>query len=95
MITSEPQRERTLTFLENFRKALKEQCDHPAGKREAAIRGSYEGILDNSRTNSTTTFAGNAAVRVRCDRLCRGTQLRPRVPMTRLAAGKWRNEMKP
>jgi HTH-type transcriptional regulator/antitoxin HigA len=45
MIKSDAQRDRTVAQIEGFRRALaKAEVDEP-GKRSAAIRGSYEGMI--------------------------------------------------
>jgi HTH-type transcriptional regulator/antitoxin HigA len=45
MIKSDAQRERTLVQIEGFRRALAEAEQAKPGKRSAAIRGSYEGMI--------------------------------------------------
>jgi HTH-type transcriptional regulator/antitoxin HigA len=45
MIKSDAQRERTLTQIEGFRQALAKAAQEKPGKRSAAIRGSYEGMI--------------------------------------------------
>jgi HTH-type transcriptional regulator/antitoxin HigA len=45
MIKSEAQRERTMTQIEGFRQALAKVTQEKPGKRSAAIRGSYEGMI--------------------------------------------------
>ena len=45
MIKSEAQRERTMTQIEGFRQALAKMAREEPGKRSAAIRGSYEGMI--------------------------------------------------
>ena len=45
MIKSDAQRERTLAQIEGFKKALAKVASEQPGKRSAAIRGSYEGMI--------------------------------------------------
>lgn len=45
MIKTDPQRARTLIQIEGFRRALAQAKQGAAGKRAAAIRGSYEGMI--------------------------------------------------
>jgi HTH-type transcriptional regulator/antitoxin HigA len=45
MIKSDAQRDRTLAQLEGFREALGKVASEKRGKRSAAIRGSYEGMI--------------------------------------------------
>jgi HTH-type transcriptional regulator/antitoxin HigA len=45
MIKSDAQRDRTLAQIEGFRRALAKAEDEKPGKRSAAIRGSYEGMI--------------------------------------------------
>ncbi|MGA2431798.1 MAG: helix-turn-helix transcriptional regulator [Candidatus Acidiferrum sp.] len=45
MIKSEAQRERTATQIEGFRQALAKVAQEKPGKRSAAIRGSYDGMI--------------------------------------------------
>lgn len=45
MIKSDAQRERTVTQIAGFRDALGKMESGKAGKRAAAIRGSYEGMI--------------------------------------------------
>ncbi|SRR5258708_27066501 len=45
MIKSDAQRERTLTQIEGFKQALAKLVREKPGKRSAAIRGSYEGMI--------------------------------------------------
>ena len=45
MIKSDAQRDRTLAQIEGFRQALAKVEQEKPGKRSAAIRGSYEGMI--------------------------------------------------
>jgi HTH-type transcriptional regulator/antitoxin HigA len=45
MIKSDAQRERTLAQIEGFKQALAQLAQEKPGKRSAAIRGSYEGMI--------------------------------------------------
>jgi HTH-type transcriptional regulator / antitoxin HigA len=45
MIKSDAQRERTITQIEGFRRALAKVAEEKTGRRSAAIRGSYEGMI--------------------------------------------------
>lgn len=45
MIKNEAQRERTITQIEGFRRALEKAGQEKSKKRSAAIRGSYEGMI--------------------------------------------------
>ena len=45
MIKSDAQRERTVAQIEGFRRALAKVDAEKPGKRAAAIRGSYEGVI--------------------------------------------------
>src|SRR5690349_17148581 len=45
MIKSDAQRERTIVQIDGFRQALKKVGGQKPGKRSAAIRGSYEGMI--------------------------------------------------
>jgi DNA-binding transcriptional regulator YiaG len=45
MIKSDAQRERTMAQLEGFKQALANVSKDKPGKRSAAIRGSYEGVI--------------------------------------------------
>ncbi|SRR5579883_977923 len=45
MIKNDAQRERTAVQLEGFRQALAKVAGETAGKRSAAIRGSYKGMI--------------------------------------------------
>ena len=45
MIKSDAQRERTAAQIEGFRQALTEVDREMTGKRAAAVRGSYEGMI--------------------------------------------------
>jgi HTH-type transcriptional regulator / antitoxin HigA len=45
MIKSDAQRERTVVQIEGFRRALAKAEHEKPGKRSAAIRGSYEGMI--------------------------------------------------
>ena len=45
MIKSDAQRERTVAQIEGFRRALAKVAQEKPGKRSAAIRGSYEGMI--------------------------------------------------
>lgn len=45
MIKNDAQRERTAVQLEGFRQALAKIAGEKSGKRSAAIRGSYEGMI--------------------------------------------------
>jgi HTH-type transcriptional regulator/antitoxin HigA len=45
MIKSEAQKERTVIQIEGFRRALAKAVQEKHGKRAAAIRGSYEGMI--------------------------------------------------
>jgi ribosome-binding protein aMBF1 (putative translation factor) len=45
MIKSDAQRDRTVAQIEGFRQALAKAEQQPSGKRSAAIRGSYEGMI--------------------------------------------------
>jgi ribosome-binding protein aMBF1 (putative translation factor) len=45
MIKSDAQRDRTLTQIEGFRKALATAEQEKSSKRSTAIRGSYEGMI--------------------------------------------------
>jgi len=45
MIKSDAQRDRTLAQIEGFRRALAKAEEENPGKRSAAIRGSYEGMI--------------------------------------------------
>jgi len=45
MIKSDAQRERTVVQIEGFRRALAGLGQEKGGKRSAAIRGSYEGMI--------------------------------------------------
>ncbi len=45
MIKSDAQRERTLAQIEGFKQALAQLTQEKPGKRSAAIRGSYEGMI--------------------------------------------------
>ena len=45
MIKSDAQRERTIAQIAGFRRALVKVAQEKPGKRSAAIRGSYEGMI--------------------------------------------------
>src|ERR1041385_2205931 len=45
MIKSDAQRDRTVAQIEGFRRALVKAEQEKPGKRSAAIRGSYEGMI--------------------------------------------------
>jgi hypothetical protein len=45
MIKSDAQRERTVAQTEGFRRALAKVVQEKPGRRSAAIRGSYEGMI--------------------------------------------------
>lgn len=45
MIKSDAQRERTAAQIEGFQQALAKARQKMTGKRAAAIRGSYEGVI--------------------------------------------------
>jgi len=45
MIKSDAQRERTMAQIEGFRRALANADKEISGKRAAAVRGSYEGMI--------------------------------------------------
>jgi HTH-type transcriptional regulator/antitoxin HigA len=45
MIKSDAQRERTVAQIEGFRQALAKVAQDKSGKRAAAIRGNYEGMI--------------------------------------------------
>lgn len=45
MIKSDAQRERTVAQIDGFRRALAKVAEEKPGKRSAAIRGSYEGMV--------------------------------------------------
>lgn len=45
MIKTDAQRERTLVQIEGFRRALAKANQEVSGRRAAAIRGSYEGVI--------------------------------------------------
>ena len=45
MIKSDAQRERTVIQIEGFRRALEKAAEEKSGKRSAALRGSYEGMI--------------------------------------------------
>lgn len=45
MLKSDAQRERTLVQIEGFRKALAKAEAQMSGKRLAAVRGSYQGMI--------------------------------------------------
>ena len=45
MIKNDAQRERTAAQLDGFKQALAKVADEKPGKRSAAIRGSYEGMI--------------------------------------------------
>jgi HTH-type transcriptional regulator / antitoxin HigA len=45
MIKSDAQRERTIAQIEGFKRALAKVAEEKPGKRAAAIRGSYEGMI--------------------------------------------------
>jgi HTH-type transcriptional regulator/antitoxin HigA len=45
MIKSEAQRERTVAQIDGFRRALAKIAEEKPGKRTAALRGSYEGMI--------------------------------------------------
>lgn len=45
MIKTDTQRERTMVQIEGFRRALAQAEQGASGKRAAAIRGSYEGMI--------------------------------------------------
>ena len=45
MIKSDAQRERTAALIEGFRQALNKVNQEMTGKRSAAVRGSYEGMI--------------------------------------------------
>ena len=50
MIKSDAQRDRTLTQIEGFRRALAKAEQGDQGKRSVAIRGSYEGMIRQLET---------------------------------------------
>jgi HTH-type transcriptional regulator/antitoxin HigA len=45
MIKSDAQRERTVAQIEGFKRALAKASEEKPGRRSAAIRGSYEGMI--------------------------------------------------
>jgi HTH-type transcriptional regulator/antitoxin HigA len=45
MIKNDAQRERTVAQIDGFRRALSKIAEEKAGRRSAAIRGSYEGMI--------------------------------------------------
>lgn len=45
MIKNDAQRERTVTQIDGFRRALAKVAAEKSAKRSAAIRGSYEGVI--------------------------------------------------
>jgi len=45
MIKSDAQRERTVAQIDGFRRALTKVAEEQPGKRSAALRGSYEGMI--------------------------------------------------
>jgi len=92
MIKSDAQRERTVTQIEGFRRALANVAQQKPGKRSAAIRGSYESIirqLENELHEYDRLKAGELALPL-VERL---DQIAPFVAKIRIAKGVSQTEL--
>ena len=92
MIKSDAQRERTVTQIEGFRRALANVAQQKPGKRSAAIRGSYESIirqLENELHEYDRLKAGELALPL-VERL---DQIAPFVVKIRIAKGVSQTEL--
>lgn len=92
MIKSEAQRDRTLAQLDGFRRALVKVEQEKPGKRAAAIRGSYEGMirqLEDELREYDHVKAGKLAL-PRVERL---DQIAPFIAKVRIAKGVSQTEL--
>ena len=86
MIKSDAQRERTVVQIDGFRQALTKATERIAGKRSAAIRGSYEGVirqLEEELRDYDQLKSGD----LRLPRLERLDQIAPLITKVRIAKG--------
>ena len=92
MIKSDAQRDRTLSQIEGFRRALATAEAEEPGKRSAAIRGSYEGMirqLEDELSDYDQLKSGELAL-PRVERL---DQITPFIARIRIAKGVSQTEL--
>lgn len=86
MIRSDAQRERTVVQIDGFRQALTKATERIAGKRSAAIRGSYEGVI-RQLEEELRDYDQLKSVDLRLPRLERLDQIAPLITRVRIAKG--------
>lgn len=86
MIKNDAQRERTVVQIDGFRQTLTKATERIAGKRSAAIRGSYEGVirqLDEEVREYDQLKSGD----LKLPRIQRLDQIAPLITKMRIAKG--------
>jgi ribosome-binding protein aMBF1 (putative translation factor) len=86
MIKSDAQRERTAAQIEGFRQALATVAQEKSGKRSAAIRGSYEGMI-RQLEDELREYDQLASGELTLPHVERLDQIAPFIPKIRIAKG--------
>jgi HTH-type transcriptional regulator/antitoxin HigA len=86
MIKNDAQRERTAAQLDGFKQALAKVADEKPGKRSAAIRGSYEGMI-RQLEDELREYDQLKGGEVRLPKIERLDQIAPFVAKIRIAKG--------
>jgi len=86
MIKNDAQRERTAAQLEGFKQALAKVADDKPGKRFAAVRGSYEGMI-RQLEDELREYDQLKAGEVKLPEIDRLDQIAPFITKLRIAKG--------
>jgi HTH-type transcriptional regulator/antitoxin HigA len=86
MIKNDAQRERTAAQLEGFKQALAKVAGEKSGKRSAAIRGSYEGMI-RQLEDELREYDQLKAGEVKSPEIERLDQIAPFITKLRIAKG--------
>jgi HTH-type transcriptional regulator/antitoxin HigA len=86
MIKNDAQRERTATQLDGFKQALAKVAGEKPGKRSAAIRGSYEGMI-RQLEDELREYDQLKSGELRVPKIDRLDQITPFVVKLRIAKG--------
>ncbi|MEZ5402632.1 MAG: helix-turn-helix transcriptional regulator [Bryobacteraceae bacterium] len=92
MIKTDTQRERTLTQIDGFRRALAQAAAETSAKRSAAIRGSYEGMIHHLE-DEVREYDRLKAGKFRLPTLERLDQIAPFIVKLRIARGVSQTEL--
>lgn len=92
MIKNDAQRERTAAQLDGFKRALAKLADEKPGKRSAAIRGSYEGMI-RQLEDELREYDQLKSGELRVPKIDRLDQIAPFIVKLRIAKGVSQTEL--